>query len=73
MNQANLQKGPEAGQGCFQERKKSYTEMTQSAIQQVSDSLNEPDVIELVQDIINHEKVAAFGLMKAETAAHFTE
>ena len=52
----NLQKGPEASQGCFQERKKSYTEMTQSAIQQVSDSLNEPDVIELVQDIINHEK-----------------
>lgn len=69
LNQANLQKGPEASQGCFQERKKSYTEMTQSAIQQVSDSLNEPDVIELVQDIINHEKVAAFGLMKAETAA----
>ncbi|QTU82534.1 MurR/RpiR family transcriptional regulator [Carnobacteriaceae bacterium zg-C25] len=69
LNQANLQKGPEASQGCFQERKKAYTQQTVGGIQRVSDSLNESDLMELVQDIKKYDNVAAFGLMKAETAA----
>lgn len=69
LKQAHLQKGPEVSRGCFQERKHSYTQQTIGGIHQVYDSLNESDVLELVQDIKNYENVAAFGLMKAETAA----
>ena len=69
LNQANLDKGPAATDGCFSERILSYKEQTLDGIQQVSTSLSEYQINELVQDLVSYKKVAAFGLMKAETAA----
>ncbi|MGT2828230.1 MurR/RpiR family transcriptional regulator [Streptococcus hillyeri] len=69
LTQANLKKGPEASNGDFAERKRAYTGQTIDGIQQVSDSLSENLINELVRDIYDYKEVAAFGLMKAETAA----
>lgn len=69
LNQANLHKGPAATDGCFSERIQSYTEQTLEGIRQVSNSLSESLLKELVEDLVGFKKVAVFGLMKAETAA----
>lgn len=69
LNQANLKKGPEASSGNFLERRQVYTEHIIDGIMQVSSSLSENMIQELVQDIYKFDQVATFGLMKAETAS----
>lgn len=69
LNQSNLKKGPGANDGIFYERISDYASEIANGINQVTLSISESDILELVEDLVNYKKVASFGLMKAATAA----
>lgn len=52
-----------------EQQKTDYVEAVQSSLTQVRESLDMVQVGKLVRDIYMFEKVSAFGLLKAETAA----
>lgn len=69
LEESNLHKGPQSKEGDFSDRLEYYSKETISGIEKVKSSISEESIIELVKDIYQYEKVAAFGLMKASTSA----
>lgn len=69
LMQADLSKGTEAINGTFKERINTYAKKTVTGISKIISSINENDMNELIADIYAFNKVAIFGLMKAETSA----
>lgn len=53
----------------FHKRLETYDFKIKNAIHQVTHSISEDFIQEIIEDIFSFEKIAAFGLMKAETAA----
>ncbi|WP_265456080.1 MurR/RpiR family transcriptional regulator [Enterococcus sp. HY326] len=53
----------------FHKRVTSYSKKINDSMEQVANSISQKEISQLVKDIRSFKKVAAFGLMKAETAA----
>lgn len=53
----------------FHRRVVNYSRKINDSIIQVANSISKKEIYQLVKDIRSFEKIAAFGLMKAETAA----
>lgn len=69
LNQSMQQQSQKVIDGSFADRKREYVRQTENGIESAAESLQEGDLQDLIDDLVRYQNAAAFGLMKAETAA----